>query len=336
MSYESSNSLPKGTRVNDVLEFLELMNYRRVSDSKRMLQSQIAEYYFFDQTDYRSWSGIGLYIFREKDGGLLVETRTTISRSYYDLVHQNNTIRGLKRRFGGWFRTDEGKGRYLHPDTKPPLPQESGCHLAFERFGSNLIKADIYLMNRTFPNKQWEQTGVLEFLDELNPRFLSNNLLLPYLVSVLEDYFKSTFIALLRYSPKKEMFLKGVRVSPENLAKISSQELSVEQAVAENLPFQRISAIGQHFKALDSKLDLAGALLKPYRRRKVSLFKSLDALTVRRHDFIHKGVMDITFNDADVKKALNDLEASVVRCYRRITDHYGWPFEKDWSRGRNA
>jgi len=130
--------------------------------------------------------------------------------------------------------------------------------------------------------------------------------------------------------------LKGVRVSSENLAKISSQEMSVEHAVAESLPFQRISAIGQHFKALDSKLNLAGALLKPYRRRKVSLFESLDALTARRHNFIHKGVMDITFNDTHVQKALNDLEASVERCYRRITDQYGWRFEKDWSRGRNA
>jgi hypothetical protein len=165
-------------------------------------------------------------------------------------------------------------------------------------------------------------------MDGLNPRLLSNNLLLPYLVSVLEGYFKSTFIALLRYSERKETFLKGARLSADHLAKISTNEMSIEEAIAETLPFQRISSICQHFKALDPKLDLNGVLLKPFRRRKKKLFEEIDALVFRRHDFVHKGIVDIDFSDADVKKALNDLEASVIRCYRRITDHYGWVFDE--------
>lgn len=318
------------------MEFIELLNYRRILQPQLRVEGEIAEYYYFEEKDYKSWSGVGLSVFQKKSEGLYIYTRTPVSRSYYDLTHQNYTIKSIKRRFGGTFVTDEGNGRYFHPEGKPPLPQESGCHLAFQRFGSNLIKADLYLTSRHFPNKQWEKTGILDFIDAMNPRLLSNNLLLPYLVSVLEDYFKSTFIALLRYSERKETFLKGARLSAEHLAKISSNETSVEEAVAETLPFQRISPICQHFKALDSRLDLAGALLKPYRRRKRKLFEDMDALVLRRHGFIHKGVMDIGFNDADVKKALNDLEASVVRCYRRITEHYGWAFEKDWFRGGGA
>jgi hypothetical protein len=169
MSYESTNQLPNDTRIKDVLEFIELLNYRRVLHSKLKVSDEVAEYYFFEENEYKSWSGIDLSVFRKKSEGVVVYTRTNVSRSYYDLTHQNHTIRTLKRRFGGSFETDEGKGRYLHPRREPPLPQESGCYLAFQRFGSNLIKADIYLQGRVFPNKQWEKTGILEFMDASIP-----------------------------------------------------------------------------------------------------------------------------------------------------------------------
>ncbi len=141
------------------------LNYRRILRSKLRVKDEIAEYHFFDNDDYKSWSGISLSVFQKKGGKLTVYTRTQISRSYYDLVHQNRPIRSLRHHFGGTFETDEGKSRYLHPKSTPPLPHQSGCHLAFQTFGGNLIKADIYLMSRTFPNKQWEKTGVLEFVD---------------------------------------------------------------------------------------------------------------------------------------------------------------------------
>jgi hypothetical protein len=110
-----------------------------------------------------------------------------------------------------FFVTDEGKSRYLHPNNPAPKPEQSGCHLAFQQFGDNIIKASIYLSNRTFPNTKKEKGG-LEFLDQMNPRLLSNNLLLPFLIASIEDYFKSTFIALLKYSNNKEMFFKNARI----------------------------------------------------------------------------------------------------------------------------
>ena len=100
------------------------------------------------------------------------------------------------------------------------LQAQAGCHLAFQRFGEGLIKADIYLTSREFPQEHWKHTGKIEFLDQMNPRLLSNNLLLPYLVSVLEDYFKSTFVVLLQYSDRKESFLRGARLSSDHFLRI--------------------------------------------------------------------------------------------------------------------
>jgi hypothetical protein len=334
MSYESVTKLPHTSRVQDVQEFLKLLGFRRLLRPSFRIEGEIAQYYWFEETDYRSYAGVALSIYMDKDGQLAVYTRTVESRSYYDLEQQNRTIRSLKRRFGGTFETDFGKGRYFPPYGNPPTPPQAGCHLAFQRFGEGLIRADIYLMNREFPQEHWKHTGQIEFLDQMNPRLLSNNLLLPYLVAVLEDYFKSTFVALLQYSDRKESFLRGGRLSSEHLLRISSGESSVEAAVAEVLPFQRISAICQHFKSLDPNLDLAGTLRKPYRRRKKSLFETLEELVLRRHAFIHQGRLDTSFDDADVKRTLDDLEESLVRCYRRITDYYGWEFDQGWGRGK--
>jgi hypothetical protein len=334
MSYESFNKLSHTTRVEDVLEFLELLRFRRLLRPYLRLEDEIAQHYWFEETDYRSYAGIELFVYRDKEGQLVVYTRTVASRSYYDLEQQNRTIRSLKRRFAGTFETDIGKGRYFPLEGGPPTPAQAGCHLAFQRFGEGIIKADIYLMSREFPPEPWKYIGKFEFLDQMNPLLLSNNLLLPYLVSVLEDYFKSTFVALLWYSDRKESFLRGARLSSEHLLKISSGESSIESAIAETLPFQRLSAICQHFKSLEPDLDLAGALRKPYRRRKKSLFETLEEMVLQRHAFIHQGKLDTSFDNTKIERALNDLEESVVRCYRRITDYYRWEFDQGWGRGR--
>jgi len=70
-----------------------------------------------------------------------------------------------------------------------------------------------------------------------------------------------------------------VRLSGEQLTHISIGLLTVEQAVAEVLPFQRLRAIENNFADIDQKLDILGPLKRPYRRRKVSLLESLEDLT---------------------------------------------------------
>lgn len=334
MSYESINKLHLKTQIRDVVGLLELLGFRRILKPRFRSEGELAQYYWFEDVEYRSYAGVYLSLGKDSNGQLVVYTRTIVSRSYYDLMQQNHTIRTLKKYFGGTFETDIGRERYFPNEGNPPTPAQAGCHLAFQRFGQSLIKADIYLMSRNFPQEQWKNTGNFEFIDQLNPRLLSNNLLLPYIVSLIEEFFKSTFIALLKYSERKESLFKGKRLSSYHLLKISSGDFSIEEAVAENSSFQKVSTICQHFKDLEPDLDLAGVLRKPYRRRKKSLFETLEQLVLQRHAFIHKGHMETSFDDADVKRALDDLEASVIRCYRRITEYYGWEFDKDLGRPR--
>jgi hypothetical protein len=83
VSYESFNKLPHTTRVEDVLEFLELLGFRRLFLPRLRLEGEIAQYYWFEETDYRSYAGVALSVYKDKDGQFVVYTRTVESRSYY-------------------------------------------------------------------------------------------------------------------------------------------------------------------------------------------------------------------------------------------------------------
>jgi len=337
MSYSSENILASGTRIQDVREFVLLLGFKKAGLLKDQELGRFEEYLWFEADDYKSWTTVELSIHRNDNGLIAVGTRTSVSRSYFDLTHQNRTISGLRKRFGGEFVTDEGRGRYLKPGIGPPPAPASGCFLAFSRFGENLIKAMLCHRERTFPNhpdhpaKDWR--GV-EFLQEFDPRTIANNTLVPFLVASSEDYFKSSFTALLRYSPRKEAFLKSVRLQGEQLLAIADNRATVEEQVSETLSFQRLSAVCRHFDLLDAKLDIAGILRKPYRRRSQSLFESLELLVSSRHDLIHRAIIDRTMTDQRIYDVMYDLEAAITRVYRRITDHYDWFYDKSWSFGR--
>ncbi len=169
--------------------------------------------------------------------------------------------------------------------------------------------------------KVWPQ------MRQLNPEVFISNVLLAYLASAMEDYFKSSYIALLTYAERKPTILKGIRLSGEQLAQISANTLTVEQAVAEVLPFQRLAAVGRHFNDIDQKLDVLAPLKRPYRRRKVNLLERLEDLVTRRHALIHGMHIDIRLDRERLGGFIHDLTVGISRVYEEVTRHYGWPFE---------
>jgi hypothetical protein len=152
MSYTSENVFPAGTRTADLREFILSLAYNKLSGRTRFKNVSWENYHWFDDTDYRSWSGVELSVDKTKGGNLSVSTRTAAGRSYFDLEQQNRTISALRKRFGGSFTTDVGVNRCMRPRSSPPAPAASGCHLAFSRLGTNIGKAVLYSQARTFPD----------------------------------------------------------------------------------------------------------------------------------------------------------------------------------------
>ena len=229
--------------------------------------------------------------------------------------------------------TDEGKGRYLQINGQPPEPSASGCHLAFSSFGSNLIRARQYYDNRKFGDKKQESSGIY-WLDRYNPRLLSNNFILTFLVSISEDYWKSTYIALLKYTENKESIFKTGRIYPERLVQISNGELTIEEGFAESISFARISNVCTQFKNLDKKLDFAAVLKKPYGRKKKNLFDTLEEMTEIRNLIIHEASLPVMLEEEYIKDSINILHDSTEKCYKELTKIKGWTFEKTWYAGR--
>ncbi len=294
------------------------------------------DYSWFEEAEYKSWSGVELCVYVDAEDRLLtVTTRSRVSRSYYDLVQQNNTVSALRRRFGGSFETDEGSGRYLRPAHGPPEPAASGCHLAFWRFGTNAIKVLGYLQAVQFQGEINDKANLPHFVVEMSPRALSNNMVIACLISVVEDYLKSVFIALLKYSESRGTFFRNVRLQGDQLARIASKEVSVEALVAETLSFQKISSACKHFKSLDKDLDLASVLRRPYRGRRKSLFEMLDELVAVRHDFVHRAILDHSYSHESLMQIVFDLDVAMTRIDKAIFVRYHWPIiGKKWSIGR--
>jgi hypothetical protein len=137
-----------------------------------------------------------------------------------------------------------------------------------------------------------------------------------------------------RYSANREAIFKSFRLQGNQLLAVANGHRSIEEQIAETLNFQRLSSVCANFKQVDAKLDIHGALRKPYRRRTISLFESIERMVTSRHDLIHRAVIDETLTEDRIYGLIYDLEEAVERVYRCITDHYGWFFEKTWAAGR--
>jgi hypothetical protein len=166
----------------------------------------------------------------------------------------------------------------------------------------------------------------------MHPQTLSSNMLIAFFVSIIEDYFKSCFVALLKYSPEKEKFLRGVRLRSDQIARVSDGKENVEQVVAETLSFQRISIACKNFEAIDRAL--AGALRKPYNRRRLSLYDQLEQLTDSRNRFVHRADLDLSLTNVAVDAALRDVEVAMTRVQRAILKRHSWEFYETWGIGR--
>mgnify|MGYP003118388602 CR=1 FL=1 len=169
-----------------------------------------------------------------------------------------------------------------------------------------------------------DSSSGFDFLDGMNPRLLSNNLLIPYMIAVWEEFFQAMFAACLRYSKQRESALKRAKLSHSDLEKLAIGSVQVERSIADFFSFQRPSAIAETFRLLDPKLNLSTPLRKPYRRRRVSLYDSIESLVERRNELVHAGNLDLRLFDKQLETTMGDLTEAVNRAYDYIAKHYGF------------
>lgn len=317
MGYDCKCSLLEGTKLSEVEEFLFFLDYDRIRKGL---------FYYFENKDYLSYTGVWARIETVDNGQILVFLRSQIIASNSDIEHFNKTAKQLRKRFGGYFESDFGKNRYIRDLKTDRVKAESGCYISYINFENNITTAEIYYRYARF-DIQYPPIGLVPEMDEHNPSIISNNLVVPFLVTLIEEYFRSSYIALLIYSDRKDIIFKNSRILSDDLISISEQAFTIEEAVARSKSFQNIDKICSNFKDLNPRLDIGGILKRPYRRRRETLYTSLDKLFKQRHMQIHRNQFRIDYTQDKLHRDIDNVKISIRRSYSHLIDTFGWnPF----------
>jgi hypothetical protein len=240
----------------------------------------------------------------------------------------NYTIKQLKNRFGGYFATDNGKNKYLKNENPYIQKEEAGCYQAYGRFFGNLHRAS-YTINTWISAKtdvDWasKKIGEIDFIDSTNPLVLTVNMAIPFIVSIIEDYFRSTYLALLKYSQKKELIIRDSRLQMEDIVLVTKGEITVEDAIARSRSFQNIKRIDQSFRDLDKKIDLNGILNRPYPKYKKPIYNTFDDLISKRHGIIHRAEFVLNYSPKKLLKDMQIVEIGVKEFYKALIEINNW------------
>ena len=228
MGYDATNYLSLDISKKELVDFIKSLGYF----------GKGKYYYFFEDNEYKYLYGVNLHI-SKTDDNVLIYTRTPIYCSFYDLEFQNTTIRKIKKQFGGYFISDYGRNRYFINGTDNTTPTERGCYAAHNRLSNRF--ADLLLLLDNI-NQDHNQEKSMELFGMPSSTTLLSNLSTTYLSSIIENYFRDLYVALIKYSDKdkKEKIISNSNINKYDLFEISEGKLTIEDAVALSKSLQNI------------------------------------------------------------------------------------------------
>lgn len=313
MGYDATIYYKQGTKKSKIEDFLILLGYKKFNKEI---------YYHYNNDDYKSLCYVHA-TFNNNSDVIQVSLRTLIHCSDYDLYFMNKTLREMRRFFDCYFYSDEGKCRYFkHDDIKTKA--EAGCYKAFFNLENEFTTLRLFIQllenNDMYKNFPTDMVGRLN-----NPFYKIRAMALPYLATIIEEYFRETYLALLKYSNKKDKILKNIRISNNGI----NGDEEIEAIFSRSLSFQNAKRIVDNFKELDSNITIHGVLSKPYRRRKETLFVTLDRVLNKRHSFIHSNLVDLFYENSDLEKDISSIEVALERVFEHLCNLYDWEYFKN-------
>lgn len=325
MGCDCTTYFPKGTKASDVEEFLVLLGFEKVA-KPFVGRTGLSAYHYFKDDNYRYITGLYAELSRDEDnpGQLRLWTRTSIWRSKFDSDFHNYTLKQLRKRFGGFFESDYGRNRYFRFDGPVREKAEAGANQAYRRFINNIQRAEICAKSEALIGEGKHKIHGDDVLDSLNPRIISANVLVPFLVSTIEDYFRSLYVALLRYSPVRERVIQNARLQGMEVVAIDKGDLTVPEAIAKWMNFQDMSKINSAFKDLNNKYDIHGVLNRPYGRRRERPWGTLNRLISQRHELIHSAELQTDYLPSKLQADIDLVRMSLWRIYEDLIRQHKW------------
>lgn len=325
MSYSSSNYLPRSTKRTQLLRLIQLLGYEGPFREQGFTHDVFM--WHGDGKSEISFVGVELYLCRDDEGSFQVDTRTRAGQSYWDLRKQNETIKAIRDYLGGSFETDAGKNRLLKEQGESTDKLQSALFVPRWVFHNAMMRYKLLRMDgggisygATYAE---DKVSDLPFMNNINPRFLVNSLLITYYVSVWESYLTDSYIAIVRHAGLENAEGLKLQLGCDDLVELAAGGITVEEILARRLSFQRPSVAAKNFRSLDRTLNIADALKRPYRRRKMALFDTIDGYVDLRNEIAHTGHCG-HLTDARTDAIADDFTAAVDRVYEEFASHYGF------------
>ena len=315
MGYDANIFIKKSNyTIKDIEDLILLLGYKKLSGC----------FYCGNDTEYKFDTGVSIWseknIVLNEEEYYVYHIRAQIWASGYDLEKMNNTLRYMRKYCDAFFQSDIGKNRYFIEGEKIK-GAENGCYLAVTR----LDNCFSYLRHslRLFPQDTEADKSTIEF-GIPSPEIFNANVYSTYLCAIIEEYFRSTYIALLRYSTRKEKVYSNFKMSAYDLVEVNIDNKTVEEVYARTLSFQNISKIVKNFKDLDSDLNLSTPLKQPYHKRHKSLYEQINDIFERRHNMVHHMKLDFNYTNKKLIDDIKDVKYAIDRVYKYICVLYGW------------
>lgn len=236
----------------------------------------------------------------------------------------------MRKRFGGYFISDYGKNRYFKFNGVIRQKAEAGVHQAYSRFVHSIKRAYQFIDFSDLNNNDVYPIKNIDMFDSHNPKLLATNILVPYILSALEEFFRSTFIALLRYSENKEKIIHDAKIQGAELVLVDQGILTVPEAVAKWMNFQEMDKVHLSFKRLDKNIDLHGVFKKPCGRKKENSWLLFKRIIELRHSIIHRAEMDVTYTPKKVGQDIKSIRKAILQFYEHLAELYEWNEIEDW------
>lgn len=300
---------PRSAAKNDLISLLRQLGYLRGTNLFWPGPPGTISLFWDEPRDFKSTSGVDASVFPLDDNGKKVwktltnwglRTRTSVWATSFDQDFQNQTVRRVRKAFGGTFYNDAfGHNRYTVIERHRSIPASRGIYGLLTR-----LLADLDSLAYTLPPKKAfvlagpkgeikeedETTGVLQFTKRFDPDRVLYNALVPFLLATLEHFFRESFEILLMGNTTglRKLESQGRRVSFTEATALARGDVTIERVASGWYSFQNIESIQKAFREV---LDID--IWKRLRRRKKIgnripiLQQALEGLIEARHGVIH-------------------------------------------------
>ncbi|MGD7009488.1 hypothetical protein [Metabacillus sp. 84] len=310
MGVDLDLNINKHIEKHDIEEIILSLGYKK---------TEFDNTYFWFDYDYRStrgcWFSFGYnreYFIEGQDRQVKtsMETSTKAGRSYYDLQMQIDTIKLLEERFGGTVYGDGEEG-YFENDLPKLSRTDIACGFAYINFKRNLAMVEGLIEDVDLERiKNYEENG-LPLIFEKN--YLRNNTLLPFFVSVMENFLKTFTYRYIETNEEAQniIYKKKDRQLPYNVVKkLINGEKNIIDIEIEEYSFQNFKSANRAFIKYIG-IDLFKDILShkiPVEGQEKTLVTVLTEMIDYRHKLIHEALLNNTLGKNKMKCYHSSLE----------------------------